>query len=137
MKLDLKRERFSEHSTIGSLFVNGEFECYTLEDVVRDHKIPGETAIPEGTYQVIITFSPRFKRPLPLLVDVPNYSGVRIHPGNTDRDTEGCILVGISRGKDIIGGSRVAFSRLFGKVTNAIAQGEKVELSISAIKPPA
>jgi len=127
MQLLLKREKSSEFSTIGSLFVDGVFECYTLEDVVRDKKIYGQTAIPAGTYKVSISFSNRFKRDLPILLNVPNYEGVRIHPGNTSADTEGCILVGESRSKDFIGNSKKAFDKLFLKI-----KGKDVTLTIEA-----
>jgi hypothetical protein len=113
MRLTLKREEFTENSTIGSLYIDGEFFCYTLEDTLRKDKIKGETAIPYGTYQVILSWSPRFKRILPLLISVPNFDGIRIHPGNTKDDTEGCLLVGESKGKDIIYNSRKAFTKLF------------------------
>lgn len=119
MKLRLNRTTKTDQSTIGTLSVNGVFECYTLEDVERDTKVFGETAIPKGTYEVVLTQSPRFKRVLPLLVGVPNYSGVRIHPGNTAKDTEGCILVGTSQGKDFIGASVLAFNELFKKLQSA------------------
>lgn len=116
MKLLLKRLYRTEHSTIGELYVDGKFECYTLEDKERDVKIKSETAIPKGTYIVGITLSNRFKKLLPILIDVPNFEGVRIHSGNTNHDTEGCILVGTTRSKDFIGNSRVAFQRLFKKM---------------------
>ena len=77
------------------MYLDGRFGVLHLEDVVRQgEKVPGQTAIPEGIYTVQITFSNRFKRDLPLLLNVPNFEGIRIHPGNTDADTEGCILVG-------------------------------------------
>jgi len=83
MKIEVIRHTFTERSTIGSLYLNGKFECYTLEDVVRvGEKVPGATAIPEGIYPVQITFSNRFKRDLPLLLNVPNFDGIRIHTGN-------------------------------------------------------
>lgn len=119
MDLTLIRESSSTQSTMGKLMVDGVFECYTLEDVVRATKIAGETAIPAGTYKVIIDMSNRFKRLLPLVVDVPGFAGIRIHPGNTAKDTEGCILVGTSRSKDFVGNSRVAFDALFKKMQAA------------------
>lgn len=119
MELTLTRGPSTTKSTPGTLLVDGKFECFTLEDVVRPKKIPGETAIPAGTYKVIIDMSNRFKRLLPLLIDVPGFAGIRIHPGNTDKDTEGCILVGTSRSKDFVGNSRVAFDALFKKMQAA------------------
>ena len=116
MKLHLKRLHKTEFSTIGELTINGLFECYTLEDKERDIKIKAETAIPKGTYKVILNQSSRFKRILPLLIDVPNFEGIRMHPGNTNHDTEGCILVGKTRGEDFVGKSRKAFTSLFEKM---------------------
>jgi len=126
MKLTLKREPSTTKSTPGKLYVDGVFECYTLEDVVRPSKIYGETAIPAGTYKVIINMSNRFKRLLPLLLNVPNYEGIRIHPGNTDKDTEGCILPGVTRSVDFVGNSRVAFDALFAKMQKA----DSIEITI-------
>ena len=94
MKLTLKRIFKGEKYTIGDLYIDGTWFCNTLEDAIRDIKVYGETAIPAGTYKVTITFSPRFRRWLPLLHDVPYFEGVRIHRGNTAEDTHGCILVG-------------------------------------------
>lgn len=119
MKLLLKRLHRTESSTIGELYVDGVFECYTLEDVEREVKIKSETAISKGTYKVIVTMSNRFKRLLPLLINVPDFQGVRIHSGNTNHDTEGCILVGQTRSKDFIGKSRKAFDNLFKKMQKA------------------
>lgn len=119
MELLLTRAPSSSKSTAGTLEVDGQFECFTLEDVVRSKKIPGETAIPAGTYKVIIDMSNRFKRLLPLLIDVPGFAGIRIHPGNTDKDTEGCILVGTTHSRDFIGNSRLAFDALFKKMQAA------------------
>ena len=116
MEIKIKRLHGTENSTIGELFVNGIWECYTLEDKERAVKIKGETAIPKGSYKVIINKSNRFKRDLPLLLNVPNFEGVRIHAGNTNHDTEGCVLVGITRSKDFIGQSRKAFDKLFKKM---------------------
>jgi hypothetical protein len=130
MHMTLKRQGCTAKSTPGTLHVEGEFECYTLEDVVRPEKVAGCTAIPAGTYHVMINQSARFKRPLPLLLDVPGFSGVRIHPGNTDKDTEGCILVGDSPSADFLGNSRVAFDRLFAKLKAEYDAGGRITLSI-------
>jgi len=116
MIIEIKRLYKTKTSTIGELSINGVWECYTLEDVERDVKIKGETAIPKGKYKVIINQSNRFKRLLPLLLNVPNFEGVRIHAGNTNHDTEGCILVGKTRSNDFIGKSRKAFDSLFEKM---------------------
>lgn len=131
MNIHVIRNPSSAKSTIGKMMVDGVFECYTLEDVVRPVKIQNETAVPAGTYKVIINQSNRFKRLLPLLIDVPGFVGVRIHPGNTAENTEGCILVGQSKSDDFIGNSRLAFDTLFAKMQKAkgdifitITQGE-------------
>lgn len=119
MKLEMIRSPSSAKSTIGRLLVDGSFQCFTLEDVVRRLKIAHETAIPAGTYKVIITWSNRFKRRLPRLVGVPGYDGILIHPGNDAADTDGCILVGATVAKDWVGSSRAAFDALFSKLEQA------------------
>jgi hypothetical protein len=116
MKIEIKRLHRTDNSTIGELFIDGNFECYTLEDKEREIKIKSETAIPKGTYEIIINQSNRFKRLLPLLLNVTNFEGVRIHSGNSNHDTEGCILVGKTRSEDFIGQSRTAFDSLFAKM---------------------
>jgi len=119
MQITIKRLHKTDISTIGELLIDGIFECYTLEDIERPVKIKAETAIPKGTYKVIINMSNRFKRLMPLLLNVPNFEGVRIHAGNTNHDTEGCILVGRTRSKDFIGQSRKAYEKLFKKMQAA------------------
>ena len=119
MKIEIKRLHKTANSTIGEMTVDGIWECYTLEDIERPVKIKAETAISRGTYKIIINQSNRFKRLLPLLLDVPNFEGVRIHAGNTNHDTEGCILVGRTRSKDFIGQSKKAFDSLFTKMQKA------------------
>lgn len=128
MKLHLKRLHKTGKSTIGELTIDGKFECYTLEDIEREVKVKSETAIPKGTYKVIINQSNRFKRLMPLLLSVPNFEGVRIHAGNTNHDTEGCILVGRTRSVDFIGQSRKAYDSLFKKMQEA---KEGITLTIS------
>jgi len=119
MQITIKRLHKTDTSTIGELLIDGLFECYTLEDVERTVKIKNETAIPKGTYKVIINESNRFKRLLPLLLNVPNFEGVRIHSGNSNHDTEGCILVGQTIEANYIGQSRKAFDKLFKKMQGA------------------
>lgn len=135
MKLEIKREASNAVSTIGRLYVDGAFECYTCEDVEREGqpKIHGQTAIPRGTYRVIVNMSTRFKRALPLLVDVPDFAGIRIHPGNNAADTEGCILPGRHLAGDGVSESRLAFEALFAKIRGAIADGDGVEIEISGV----
>lgn len=110
MEIQVRRRYIGSDYTIGSMSVNGEYFCDTLEPVVRDInkngkfdngevKINGKTAIPFGRYEVRLTMSSRFKRVLPLLINVPNFEGVRIHRGNTVNDTAGCILVGENKVK--------------------------------------
>ncbi|MDX1956921.1 MAG: DUF5675 family protein [Leptospiraceae bacterium] len=132
MEITVSRKWKTEKSSIGELSINGIFECYTLEDIERnpkEKKIYGMTAIPKGKYEIAITFSNKFQTYLPLLLKVPNYEGVRIHPGNTDADTLGCILVGLGKGKDMITESRKAFSVLFKKM-QAVAKKEKIFITI-------
>lgn len=132
MKLKLPRGKPSANSTIGRLLVDDAFQCWTLEDIARPIKIPGNTAIPAGTYKVIITESNRFKRRLPLLVDVPGFAGIRIHPGNCATDTEGCILVGTSYSTDWVSNSRVAFDKLFALLD--AAEPGSIEITITDAK---
>ena len=127
MKLLLKRLEFFDTSTRGELFIDGNFFCYTEEDkdrglskdmelsYIQSMKVTGETCIPYGTYKIEITPSARFKRLLPLLIDVPAFQGIRVHPGNTDKDTEGCILVGRQKDPHGLGilQSKLVFDELF------------------------
>jgi hypothetical protein len=129
----LKRKGFYPHSTLGELWLDGELLCNTLEDVVRPDgkKIDAETAIPAGEYQIIINYSERFQRPMPLLLNVPKFEGVRIHSGNTDKDTEGCILVGTKTDNpDFIEQSRMAFAKVFPMIESAMKTG-KVYINIT------
>lgn len=133
MELEVTRNSCRATCTIGKLYVDGHDTCFTLEDVVRPDgvKVYGETAIPAGRYQVTITFSNRFQRLLPLINDVPMFSGIRIHPGNTDKDTHGCLLVGEEVSGDMLLHSRAAFEPLFTQIQNAIHDGEGVWLTIT------
>lgn len=108
MKVTVKRTFKGAEYTIGKLYIDGQYFCDTLEDVVRKVKIAGQTAIPAGAYKVKKTYSPRFKTTLPEILNVPNFSGVRIHAGNTAKDTEGCLLLGLNKAKGAVLCSRNA-----------------------------
>ena len=137
MKLEVKRFEYGTNYTVSRLYVDGTYQCYVLEDVVRlpGIKIVGNTAIPAGTYKVIINMSPGKKKLLPRLLDVPGFEGILIHSGNTDADTEGCLLVGESwNGGDWIGSSKVAFNKLFPKMQKALDAGETITITITDSK---
>ena len=121
MKLELKRFEYGSTFTIGRFYIDGVYHCFSLEDVVRQGaKVDGQTAIPVGTYNVIIDVSTRFGKQLPHVLNVPNFTGVRIHTGNTSKDTEGCILLGQTWTKgDFIGNSKLAFDSFFDKLKEA------------------
>jgi hypothetical protein len=129
MLIEVKRFEFKDTHTVGKMYVDGIYECYTLEDAVRNGtKIIGKTAIPIGTYKLIIDASTRFKQDMPHILDVPDFTGVRIHAGNTSADTDGCILVGSSwTGKDFIGNSKIAYKKFFDK----LKQNKTVSITIS------
>lgn len=121
MKIKVKRYEFRDTYTVGRMYIDDVYFCYTLEDKVREgEKVNGQTAIPTGTYDVIIDVSTRFGKQLPHILNVPNFTGVRIHAGNTSKDTEGCILLGQTyAGKDFIGNSKSAFDVFFEKLKQA------------------
>ena len=136
MKLWLQRIDLAHDYTIGQLFVNGAYECWTLEDAVRSGpKVPGETAIPAGVYRVVIDQSARFGRAMPHVLDVPGFEGIRIHAGNTVRDTHGCPLLGCERVGAHLARSRVAFDAFMSKLQAALATGEEAWLDITEMAP--
>ena len=148
MELLLERKWKRNGYTIGTLSIDGKrlgdgkHYCCTLEDTDRglDSKMslnkimfmkqPHVTAIPTGRYQVTTTYSPRFGRNMPLLNNVPGYSGVRIHPGNTAADTDGCILVGENTAKGRVNNSRYWFDILLRKLNAAFMRGSDVFITI-------
>jgi hypothetical protein len=122
------------------LKVDGQYECFVLEDKFRepdtwskvsDWKVQNSTAIPKGRYNVTIDYSNHFKKNMLHVLDVPGFEGIRIHSGNTDADTEGCLLVGRTRKEGFIGESRIALDRLISKVQLVLAIGDTVTLIIS------
>ena len=141
MELLLKRVALQDTYTIGKLYVNGKYFCDTLEDKVRDLnkdgkfdngevKVYGETAIPYGTYEIKITYSEHFKRNLPILLNVPSYEGVRIHKGNTAKDTLGCILLGENKKRGMVINSTQYEISLTKDITNVQNNKEKITITI-------
>jgi hypothetical protein len=124
MNLTLLRKVFSDVSTIGDLLIDGNFECKTLEDTVRRLKIPGVTCIWSGRYEVVINWSNRFNRPMPLLLNVPQFDGIRIHKGNWAQNTDGCILLGQISLVDQLANSELAFDAFFPKLQVALLSGK-------------
>jgi len=146
MKLLLKRKYKAATYTIGDLFVDGRFFCHTIEDAVRSlpvrcpdtpagrscrcrEKVYARTAIPAGTYKVTMAYSPRFKRVLPYLHDVPHFLGILIHSGNTEEDSAGCIIVGRNTVK-----GKVTESRKTSDALNALlAKASDIEIEIAEV----
>ena len=151
MKLDVVRTQFGKDATNGMLFVDGVFECFTLEDEVRDIKVMSETAIPLGEYEIkfrnIGGFDTKYKarygstfhKGMLELQDVPNFKYILIHTGNSDQHTAGCLLIGetqqdLDKGKDgFVGGSGDAYKKFYPKVRDALIAKEKVTIKYSNI----
>ena len=134
MKIKVERNWLLGETTVGKIYVDGKFLGYTLEDRIRANKVKGETAIPYGLYEVDITYSPHFGKQMPLIKNVPNFEGIRMHTGQSYEDTEGCLLVGKgfnSKTKKLIN-STGAFNELFAKLKKAKARGEKITIDITA-----
>lgn len=141
MELLLERKWCKPDYTIGRLFVNDKFFSNTLEDTVRDinkngtfdcgeFKISGHTAIPYGEYEVIVNYSPKFKRELPRLLNVPHFEGILIHRGNTHKDSSGCILVGENKQKGMVLNSTKYELELTKILKEAISRKEKITIKI-------
>lgn len=148
MELTLKRETFTDKSTIGSLLIDGKREYYMLEDTdrglhrdmsladIKAKKVHGKTCIPYGRYRIVVTKSDRFSAMrghdvyLPLLVGVPGFEGIRIHTGNKPEDTEGCLLPCSNISADLGTGSTLAFKSLNEKINQALKRGEEVVINI-------
>lgn len=135
MLLTLVRYELRPTFTPGMLFLDGEFECMTLEDPVRTGpKVPGDTAIPAGSYVLTIDWSDRFQRKMPHILDVPDFTGIRIHGGNDVHDTKGCPLTGCERFGDTVRHSRDAFLRLLPKLVTA--HDNNVPMRIDVVERP-
>ena len=151
MKIDVLRFQMGADATNGLVFIDGKFECYSLEDEYRDVKVMHETCIPEGEYDIIYRkvggfhtkYSARygaFHKGMLWLQDVPGFTYILIHSGNTDQHTSGCLIVGetqtdLDRTKDgFIGNSGDAYKKMYEKVSKALDSGEKVTIKYSNVK---
>ncbi|MCK9402917.1 MAG: DUF5675 family protein [Chitinophagaceae bacterium] len=141
MKLLLQRDTRTNISTIGKLTIEGVFECFILEDKdrgltsempleeIKEKKVFAQTAIPSGTYEVVITWSDRFKQYMPLLLGVPGYVGIRMHSGKKAADTAGCLITGSEIGENEVINSRAAYRTLVAKL-KAAEKKEKIFITI-------
>lgn len=141
MELLLERKYLKSNYTISNLSVNGKFYCNVIEDVVRDFnkngtfdcgefKISGHTAIPYGEYEIKVTYSPKFKRELPLLLDVKHFEGIRIHRGNTEKDSSGCLIPGENKKKGMVINSTKYELELTKMIKECNNKREKVTIKI-------
>jgi hypothetical protein len=145
MKLQVLRTQFGKDVTNGMLFINGVFECYTLEDQYQAVKVMHETCIPEGTYDINFRktggfhakYTERYQNAhygMLHIQDVPNFTYILIHTGNSDEHTSGCLIVGETQqdlevSKDgFIGNSTVAYKKMYAKVAGQLLQGKKVSI---------
>lgn len=142
MELTVSRRTYTFNSTIGQLLIDGSYFCHTLEDRVRAPgvKIAGATCIPEGRYRVIVDWSPNHLKFLPHVLNVPMFTGIRIHTGNTDVDTSGCLLLGLQEAPDQVSQSLLAFNMFCPKLSDALVSGQEVWITFmhdpSVVIPP-
>lgn len=142
MEILVEREYKKIDYTIGKMYINGEYFCDTLEDTdrgltstmslaeLKEVKEYGRTAIPTGRYPIAYTYSPRFKKHLPLLLQVPAFEGVRIHAGNTHRDTSGCLLLGKNKAVGKVLDSRKTMDEFLRILKPAIEACEDIWITI-------
>lgn len=142
MEILVKREYKKKDYTIGHVYINGEYFCDSLEDTdrgltsimtlseIKEVKEYGRTAIPTGRYPIAYTYSNRFKKHLPLLLQVPAFEGLRIHSGNTHKDTEGCILLGVNRAVGKVLDSRKTMDEFLRILKPAIEACEDIWITI-------
>ena len=151
MELMLQRKYKLEKYSIGKLYVDGVYFCDTLEDKdrnlyqgmgldwIRSVKVYGETAIPYGRYKITLSYSNKYSQKekynftggrMPLINKVPCFKGILIHPGNTNKDTLGCILVGYNKEKGKVLNSFDTFSKLWKLIADAEAKGEEIWITI-------
>jgi Family of unknown function (DUF5675) len=157
MQIKVERYKKTKDYTLGKLYINGVLNCYTVEDEIRAVKVKGETAIPEGTYKLALRDSPKFSKTFKVMdkgftieqsnsgnsnlpdhkliwvKDVPGFEYVLIHWGNTDKDTEGCLIVGSSiaifDGREGVASSKTAYGKIYPIIVKAISSGEEVTIT--------
>ncbi len=147
LDIEVIRKYFKDFYTIGKMYVNKEYHCDTLEDPVRDlsdinhdgdfddngeGKIYGQTAIPYGTYRVLVNYSPKLKRRLPILLDVTGFTGIRIHSVNTAKNTEGCIGIGQNKSKGRLVNGPYYETRLVQMIDEARDNGIQTYITIKS-----
>lgn len=142
MDIKLVRRAYRDAYTIGSLYFDGEYQCDTVEDKDRGlkksdslskiakTKVYGKTAIPKGTYRVILSWSRAFKQIMPEILDVPGFSGIRIHSGNSADDSLGCVIVGENKVVGKVINSRATYQRILAKLKHAEECGEDFTITI-------
>jgi hypothetical protein len=143
MEIKLNRRLLKDDYTIGSIYIDDKYLCDAIEDKVRDinqdgdlddegeGKVFGETAIPYGRYKVDLTISPKFKRVLPLVLNVPHFTGIRIHRGNTAKDSHGCILPGENKSEGKVINSTKYELRIIEEMLIALKNGDNITLTIT------
>jgi len=133
MNIEVKRVNLREAFTEGVMYIDGHEFCDTIEDKVRTDgiKIKGKTAIPAGTYKVILSYSNRFKKVMPEVLAVKGFSGIRIHPGNSAGDSEGCIIVGKKTSIGYVQRSRETYFKLYDIIEEAIKSNEEITIKIT------
>jgi len=135
MEWKLIRKDCDDRNSLGEIYVGDRLIGYSIEDAEREKKIPRVTAIPRGRYLVIRTPSQRFQRETLQLMDVPGFAGIRIHAGNTEEDTEGCIIPGLRRGTDAVYDSRRCVAELDKWYDAATEKKEDVWITVEGLDP--
>lgn len=132
--IKVERKYRKKEYTIGTLSINGQWICDTMEphciNWQWEEKVPGKTAVCEGTYKIQMKHSPKFKKKMPYLVDVPHFEGVMIHTGNLPKHTQGCILVGYNTVRGLVLKSREAFDKIMERIDYALEVGKEVIIKI-------
>lgn len=142
MEIVLKRIAKKEKYTIGKLYINGQYTCDTIEDKdrgltddmdvkeIESKKVYGETAIPTGTYTVSYTYSNKFKKMMPLINNVKGFAGIRMHSGNTEKDSLGCLILGQNKAVGKVINSRETCAKVYPIIKSASDKGEKITITI-------